>query len=243
MSFDLCTIDWTAIGSIVTFVAMIIAYWTIHISDKQNKSNQRLQLLLVQRDIEQKRLDELVENIMIINDSMQPINVVDYSVKLVRGYFTDDDRNFINEIAAKDESDNNKLSIQLIKYDRNEPAKRILIILSNMRRKYGEWVRDISILNLYKNNFVISPQDLNRMILTMTKMSKEIIPKYEKDIHDVLETYTNDLDKAINLMNIFCYAISTFLIEQKKILEKELCAFVKEEQKRIDNIVFHDSIK
>lgn len=54
MNFDLYTIDWTAIGSIVTFIAMIIAYWTIHISDKQNKSNQRLQLLLVQREIEQK---------------------------------------------------------------------------------------------------------------------------------------------------------------------------------------------
>lgn len=243
MSFDLCTIDWTAIGSIVTFVAMIIAYWTIHISDKQNKSNQRLQLLLVQREIEQKRLDELVENIMGINDSMQPIVVVDYSVKLVRGCFTDDDRHFINEIAAKDESDNNKFSIQLIKYGRNESAKKILMLLSNMRFKYGEWIRDMSILNLYKTNYVISPQDLNRMIITMTNMTKEIIPKYEKGIYEVLETYNNDLDKAINLMNIFCYAISTFLIEQKKIFEKELCAFVKEEQKRIDNIVFHDSIK
>lgn len=243
MSFDLCTIDWTAIGSIVTFVAMIIAYWTIHISDKQNKSNQRLQLLLVQREIEQKRLDELVENIMGINDSMQPIVVVDYSVKLVRGCFTDDDRHFINEIAAKDESDNNKFSIQLIKYGRNESAKKILMLLSNMRFKYGEWIRDMSILNLYKTNYVISPQDLNRMIITMTNMTKEIIPKYEKEIYEVLETYNNDLDKAINLMNIFCYAISTFLIEQKKIFEKELCAFVKEEQKRIDNIVFHDSIK
>ena len=49
MSFDLYTIDWTAIGSIVTFVAMIIAYWTIHVSDKKNKSNQRIQILLVQR--------------------------------------------------------------------------------------------------------------------------------------------------------------------------------------------------
>lgn len=243
MSFDLCTIDWTAIGSIVTFVAMIIAYWTIHISDKQNKSNQRLQLLLVQRDIEQKRLDELVENIMIINDSMQPIVVTDYSVKLINGIFTEDDRHFIDEMAANDLANNNRLSVQLIKYDRNESAKKILMTLSNMRRKYGEWVRDLSILNLYKNSFVISPQDLNRMVLTMAQISKEITPKYERNIHYILKTYTNDLDKAINLMNIFCHAISTFLIEQKKIFEEELYAFVKEEQKRIDNIVFHDSIK
>ncbi len=243
MSFDLCTIDWTAIGSIVTFVAMIIAYWTIHISDKQNKSNQRLQLLLVQRDIEQKRLDELVENIMIINDSMQPIVVTDYSVKLINGIFTEDDRHFIDEMAANDLANNNRLSVQLIKYDRKESAKKVLMTLSNMRRKYGEWIRNLSILNLYKSSFVISPQDLNRMILTMVQISKEIAPEYKKDIDYVIKTKDNDLNKAINLMNIFCYVISTYLNEQKKIFEEELYAFVKEEQKRIDNIVFHDSIK
>lgn len=243
MSFDLYTIDWTAIGSIVTFVAMIIAYWTIHVSDKQNKSNQRLQLLLVQREIEQRRLNELVENIMIINDSMQPIVVADYSVKLTKGIFTEDDRHFIDEMAANDVSNNNRLSIQLIKYDRNEPAKKVLMLLSNMRQKYGEWVRDISLLNLYKTSNVISPQDLNRMILTMSKISKDIFPEYEKTIDDAIKTKDNDLDKAINLMNIFCHVISTYLNEQKKIFEEELCAFVKEEQKRIDNIVFYGSIK
>lgn len=243
MNFDLYTIDWTAIGSIVTFIAMIIAYWTIHISDKQNKSNQRLQLLLVQREIEQKRLDDLVENIMIINDSMQPIIVADYSVKLTKGIFTEDDRHFIDEMAANDISNNNRLSVQLIKYDRNESAKKVLITLSNMRQKYGEWVRDLSILNLYKTNYIISPDELRRMILTMAKMSKEIAPEYEKNIHNVINEKNNDLNKAINLMNIFCYTISAYLNEQKKIFEDELCAFVKEEQKRIDNIVFHYSIK
>lgn len=243
MNFDLYTIDWTAIGSIVTFIAMIIAYWTIHISDKQNKSNQRLQLLLVQREIEQKRLDDLVENIMIINDSMQPIIVADYSVKLTKGIFTEDDRHFIDEMVANDISNNNRLSVQLIKYDRNESAKKVLITLSNMRQKYGEWVRDLSILNLYKTNYIISPDELRRMILTMAKMSKEIAPEYEKNIHNVINEKNNDLNKAINLMNIFCYTISAYLNEQKKIFEDELCAFVKEEQKRIDSMIFHDSIK
>lgn len=243
MTFDLFTIDWTAIGSIVTFVAMIIAYWTIHISDKQNKSNQKLQLLLVQREIEQKRLDELVENMMLINDSMQPIIIVDYSVKLTREQFSENDRHFIDEIAAKDESDNNRLHVQLIKYDRYEPAKNVLTILSNMRQKYGEWIRDLSILNLYSTNHVISPDMLRNIISTIIKISNEIAPEYEKEIHNVLNEKNNDLSKAINLMNIFCYVISSYLNEQKKIFEKELCAFVAKEQKRIDNMVFHDSIK
>ena len=102
MNLDLCTIDWTAIGSIATVIAMIIAYRTIYISVKQNKDNQKFQTLLVQREIEQKRLDELVDNIMIINDSIQPIVVADYSVKLTKGIFTEDDRHFIDEMAAND---------------------------------------------------------------------------------------------------------------------------------------------
>ena len=146
-------------------------------------------------------------------------------------------------MAANDLANNNRLSVQLIKYDRKESAKKVLMTLSNMRRKYGEWIRNLSILNLYKSSFVISPQDLNRMILTMVQISKEIAPEYKKDIDYVIKTKDNDLNKAINLMNIFCYVISTYLNEQKKIFEEELYAFVKEEQKRIDNIVFHDSIK
>lgn len=54
------------------------------------------------------------------------------------------------------------------------------MILSNMRQKYGEWVRDLSILNLYKTNYIIFPDELRRIILTMANMSKEIAPKYEK---------------------------------------------------------------
>jgi hypothetical protein len=237
MNWNLCTIDWTAIGSIATVMAMIIAYRAIYASVKQNKDNQRFQLLLVQREIEQKRLDELVDNIMMINDSIQPIIVVDYSVKLTNGIFTEDDRHFIDEMAIKDKSNDNRLSVQLVKYNQNLPAKEVLIALSNMRQTYGEWVKDISILNMYKTNGIIAPLELKKIISTMVKMSKEIVPEYEKTIRDILETSSSDLDKAIDLMNIFCNAVSTYLIEKKQIFEEELCAFVKEEQKRIDNMV------
>lgn len=243
MNLDLCTIDWTAIGSIATVIAMIIAYRTIYISVKQNKDNQKFQTLLVQREIEQKRLDELVDNIMIINDSIQPIIVNDYSVKLIQGYFTEEDRDFISKMAAKDNLDNNRLNIQLMKYDKNQSAKNVLVALSNLHQTYGIWVRNISILNLYKTNYVISPSELTRIISTMVKISKEIVPEHEKTIHDILKTDSSDLDKAINLMNIFCYAISTYLLKNKEIFEKELFVFVQKEQKRIDNLIFHDSTK
>lgn len=53
----------------------------------------------------------------------------------------------------------------------------------------------------------------------MANMSKEIAPKYEKDIHFIINEKNNDLNKAINLMNIFCYTISSYLNEQKKYLK------------------------
>lgn len=242
MSFDLYTIDWTAIGSIVTFVAMLIAYWAIYVSDKQNKRNRQLQFLLMQREIEQKRLDELVENLMKMNDSMQPIVVADYSMKLIKGIFSEDDRHFIDQLAAQDRSDNNRLDIQLVKYDNNQSVKSVLMVLSQMRQKYGEWVRDISILNLYNTNRVIFPSELTDIISTMVKLSREISPESEEGIQKILSLKTNDLDRAINLMNIFCHVISNYLIAKKNIFEKELCAFVQKEQKRIDNMAFHDSI-
>lgn len=243
MSFDLYTIDWTAIGSIVTFIAMIIAYWTIHVSDKQNKSNQRLQLLLVQREIEQKRLDELVESIMIINDTIQPVDVLDYSVKFVNGNFTETDRHVINSMAAKEKSDSNRLSIQLMKYDKNQSAKDVLTALSSMRQKYGEWVRDISILNMYKEHNFVNHSCLAEMIATMVNISKELDQKSEQYIRKILDTPTDDLNKAIQLMNVFSSVVSSYLIDHKRVFENELYAFVQKEQKRIDNMIVHDFAK
>ena len=238
MAFDLYTIDWTAIGSLVTFVAMLIAYWNIHISDKQNKNNQQFQLTLIQREIEQKRLDELIESIIIINDTIQPVDVLDYSVKFVNGNFTETDRHIINSMATKEKSDSNRLTIQLMKYDKYQSAKDVLTALSNMRQKYGEWVRDISILNMYKKHNFVDPSYLAEMTSTMIRISKELEPKLEEPIRKILNTPTDDLNKAIRLLEVFSSVVSSYLIDHKKIFENELYAFVQKEQKRIDDMMF-----
>ncbi len=48
MTWNLSIIDWTAIGSIATVLAFIVAYLSIYISNKQNKKNQQFQLSLIQ---------------------------------------------------------------------------------------------------------------------------------------------------------------------------------------------------
>ena len=237
MDFDLCTIDWTAVGSIVTFIAMIIAYWTIHSSNKQNESNQKFQLQLMQREIEQKRLDELVASIMRVNDSMKPTDVMDFSVKLINGSFSEDDRHILDNMAAYDKSENTLLSILLIKFDKKESAKEVLKVLSGIRRMYGEWIRDVSLLYMYKSNKVYDPSVLNNIITNMVEMTKKFSPECQQQVAELLKEPVHNLDKAIELMNVFSYAISSYLLEHKNIFEEKLCAFVEKEQKKIDNMV------
>ena len=57
-------------------MALIVAYWNIRQSDKQNKANTELQILLLKHGVEQNRLDELIESILIIYTP----NVADESI-------------------------------------------------------------------------------------------------------------------------------------------------------------------
>lgn len=237
MTFDLCTIDWTAVGSIVTFIAMIIAYWTIHLSNKQNKENQQFQLLLIQREIEQKRLDDLIEHILVINDSIQPVLVLDLSIKLINGSFTEENRHFVDSMAAQDRSNGNKLSVQLEKYERKPSAKKVLQLLSNQHNIYMDWLADLSLLYLYKYRQEDITSDINKIISNIASFVHKFEPSLDKHIQEVLNERCNDLDKAIHLMNVYCYAVSSYLVDKKKAFEKEVCVFVRQEQQRIDNIV------
>ena len=76
MSIDLYTIDWTAIGSVATTIALTIAFRSINASNKQNRENRKLQILLIRKEQEQKRLDEMVNNILEIIHSIKPIDVI-----------------------------------------------------------------------------------------------------------------------------------------------------------------------
>ncbi len=83
MNIDLYTIDWTAIGSVATTIALIIAFRSINASNKQNRENRKLQILLIRKEQEQKRLDEMVNNILEIIHSIKPIDVLDFSSKWI----------------------------------------------------------------------------------------------------------------------------------------------------------------
>ena len=188
MIFNLFTIDWTAIGSIVTLMALIVAYWNIRQSDKQNKANTELQILLLKHGVEQNRLDELIESILIIYTPMNPIMVVDYTIKFTRSFFTEDDRHFIDEMASKDEYCNNLMRVRLIKYGNRESAKKILMELMSIRKVFGEWIQILGKLNISKQEGMYVPDDLLNDISTMNKRIKEIIPHFHVPVLPLTNT-------------------------------------------------------
>ena len=86
ITWDLTTIDWTAIGSIVTFVALIATFIALFFSNKQEKKNRQLQVLLLSQEQQQKRLDELVNSILDIISDIDLFNLSNYSKKIWRRF-------------------------------------------------------------------------------------------------------------------------------------------------------------
>ncbi len=149
MNVDLYTIDWTAIGSIATAIAMIIAFRSISVSNKQNRENRKLQVLLIRREQEQKRLDEMVNNILDISHSMKPIDILDFSSKWIDKTFTTEDRRKIDRMADQDQLNNIRLRIQLIKLKNYPVANPLLVYLNKTRETYGLWVKCINLLHMF----------------------------------------------------------------------------------------------
>ena len=54
INFNLSTIDWNAISAIATTLALIVAYATIIVSNRQEQKTREFQLKLMRKDFEQR---------------------------------------------------------------------------------------------------------------------------------------------------------------------------------------------
>ena len=242
LNFDLCTIDWTAIGSIATTIAMIIAFKSIGVSNKQNRKNRKLQILLIRKEQEQKRLDEMVSNILEIVHSIKPIDVLDFSSKWIDGAFTTEDRCKLDHIAEQDQLNYTRLNIQLIKLKNYPTAKPLLARLNMIREIYGSWARCINPLHVFlesgnklkaEEREAIIADIVNQMVDTCTKLNPTCITI----ISNICKQKNKVEYIARDVMNIFESEISKQVQAHKQAFEKELYDFVKKEQERIDCIV------
>ena len=103
IDFELYTIDWNAISAIATTLALIVAYWSIHVSNKQAKKSNEFQLKLLKKENEQKGLDEFIHKVIEIYDAVNPLDILNYSSKFMNDKFTDQDRIAIEENANNDQ--------------------------------------------------------------------------------------------------------------------------------------------
>lgn len=133
ITWDLTTIDWTAIGSIVTFVALIATFIALFFSNKQEKKNRQLQVLLLSQEQQQKRLDEMVANILEMIADLDPLHQSNYSKKIQERRVAIEDRYRLDDIARKDQCNYNKLQLQIIKLENYAAAKPMLEKLNTIR--------------------------------------------------------------------------------------------------------------
>ena len=242
MSIDLYTIDWTAIGSIATTIALIIAFRSINASNKQNRENRKLQILLNRQEQEQKRLDEMVNNILEISHSIKPIDVLDFSSKWIEGAFTIEDRRKLDHMADQDLLNNIQLNIQLIKLKNYPTANILLTRLNTIREIYGQWIRCINPLYVFLESGNKLKAEEREMIIAgivkqMAETCQRINPTCKPIISDIYKQNNKIEDIARNVMNILESEISKQIQVLKPAFEKELYEFVKKEQERIDRII------
>lgn len=243
MCLNLGVIDWTAIGTIATSIMVVATFVTIYISIKQDKMSRGFQTLLIKQQQAQQKLDDMVNNVLNINNNINPFHILHYSNKLTTNTFTAEDRQALEKLAVDDSLNNTNLTLQMIRLNNYSSAKSLLDCLHQIRADYGLWQRTVTSLYQYvcfskesKQQIDIIEQTVIIMTTEMINKCIEISPELKSVIPD-LQLGPKPIDKALTVLQIFEAEIAKYILTKKDKLETELIQFVKSEQQRIDNII------
>ena len=242
ITWNLTTIDWTAIGSIVTFAALVATFIALFFSNRQEKKNRQLQVLLLRQEQQQKRLDEMIENILEIFSDIDLFNLSNYSKKIKANNISVEDRCQIDNLSTKSEHNYNQLQLQYIKLNNYASAQPILQHLNAIRVDYGIWAKSVAMILVYlqeevavqQENFDIIKSTYNEMLAKCVEIDPQSISLLNARKNHFLESFIEDYKDALI---VFSYILTQKLLKEKEIFMNELKAFVKIEQKSIDNIV------
>ena len=239
IDFELYTIDWNAISAIATTLALIVAYWSIHVSNKQAKMNNEFQLKLMKKENEQKGLDEFIHKVIEIYDAVNPLDILNYSSKFMNDKFTDQDRIAIEKNANNDQINCVRLNVLMLQMDKLESAKSLVIELGDIRETYGYWMKNMNLLSLSFNEFQNSgTRDF--IIKSMDEMRNICISydsKYDSYIQNIYKSNLNLREQCLKVLECFETELSMQLQQKRKNFEKHLYDYVKTEQMRINAII------
>lgn len=232
---------WTAVGAIATTIAVIVALFANYWANRNNKKNRDLQISLLRQQRAQKKLDELVQNVMQLSKSMRPLDILYYSSKLIEDKFTIEDCRFLEQLAVDDECGTANIYIPIAILENYDSAKPVLDGLHELRQNYGLWSRSVSTLFKHKSLYrgFMVPSESERVVGQIVKDMLCKCIEYDAEgqvMADAISGSGNMFEKAIVVMNMFERVMAKCIQQQKNMLEKELLNFVRIEQKRIDRI-------
>jgi len=239
MEFELNIIDWNAISAIATTLAFFIAFWSIRVTNTQEKNNREFQLKLMRKEFEQRNLDEFITKVLEIYNGTNPLDILNYSSKFINNQFTEQDKDAIEQNANNDQINCIRLNVLIILMDKVESAKPLIKKLGDVRETYGVWARNINLINMSFEDFD-KPEHKDFIIKAINGMSNVCVqynPKYESYIKSIINSRTNLKEQCLNILECFETEVSMQLQQIRKDFEKQLYEYVKTEQIRINAII------
>ena len=236
--FELKVIDWTAIGSIATTLAFIIAFIGIGVSIYQERKNRNFQLNLQRQEKEQNKLDEFVSKLLDIFGAFSAIDVLNYSDKFINGRFTAEDRALVEQNAINDEINSIKFNILVIQSEKEGAAKDLISKIEDVRDIYAHWARNINVLSANINSIDEPARKalVDRAILSMADLCATYSTQYAQYIESINKTEPHLKVRCFEIMECYEVVISLKLQKARKSFEQHLYQYEKVEQTRINNM-------
>lgn len=233
---------WTAVGAIATAVAVIVALIANYRTNKNNEENRKLQIALLRQQRAQKKLDEMVQNVIQLNKMMSPRDIQRYSSRFVEEKFTQEDCSYLEALAVDDESMMTKIRV-LDAVWKGASLSSVLTCLRELREDYGLWSRSVTTTFQYKKDYkgfgarYFGEDVVPRIVREMLDKYVARDPANSDFAKRVLADESNFYEKAKSVLKEFGPAMAKCIQCQKNKLEKALQEVVCMEQKRIDDIV------
>lgn len=238
MEFELNIIDWNAISAIATTLAFFIAFWSIRVTNTQEKNNREFQLKLMRKEFEQRNLDEFITKVLEIYNGTNPLDILNYSSRFINNRFTEQDRTAVEQNALNDGINCVKLNVLMIKMGNLESAKTLLTELGDIRETYGHWARNINLISTSLDK-CDEPECFKILTRTIDEMANIAI-KYDKRVSLLLQNEykakSNLKELCLGILEPYESLTSIELQKIRKVFEQHLYEYVRVEQQRINGM-------
>ena len=235
---------WNVVGSIATAVAVIVALIANYRTNRNNEKNRKLQIALLRQQRVQKKLDEMVQNVMQLRKSMNSVAMLNYTSKFTDNTFSIDDMHYLEHLAAEGADRTANLMLQMEILKNRDSALPMLNCFKKVWSDYGLWSRCITTLFQCKNTRQETDLDREQIkslcIVIIDEMRRRLVEvnvSYGKLLDDVQKYKKEPLDQAQEVMRLFGREMAREIQLQKKALHTKVIEFLCVEQKRIDDIV------